>query len=110
MPDLVSDPDLLSESGVHLTARIDTLCTNGAQPGTVCKQPYAGEFVVTGLNGAEVMRVATDYEGQATIDLPPGQYILGVRTEDIYPFAAPIRVNVLTDRYASISFSLNSGK
>jgi len=99
-----------SESGVRLTARIDTLCANEARPGDECVQPYAGEFVVTALNGAEVTRVTTNYAGQATVDLPPGEYLLGVRTEDIYPLAAPIKVNVFADRYASVSFSLDAGK
>ena len=106
---LVPTPVSQSESGVRLTALIDTLCTSAARPDTGCVQPYAGEFVVTGLNYAEVTRVVTNHEGQATVELPPGKYILGVRTEGIYPLAAPVKVNVLADRYASISFSLDSG-
>jgi len=106
---LVPTPVPQSESGVRLTALIDTLCTSAARPDTGCVQPYAGEFVVTELNYAEVTRVVTNHEGQATVELPPGKYILGVRTEGIYPLAAPAKVNVLADHYVSISFSLDSG-
>ena len=74
----------------------------------VCN-PDVGEFVVTEPNGAVVTSVRTNSDGQATIDLPPGKYILGVKTENIYPLAAPVRVNVLADRYVVISLSLDSG-
>jgi hypothetical protein len=98
------------ESGVRLTAHIGPRCADDARTTDRCGQPYAGEFVVTALNGAEVTRVTTDQAGQATVNLPPGEYLLGVRTEAIYPLAAPVKVNVLADRYAFISFRLDSGK
>jgi hypothetical protein len=72
-------------------------------------QPYAGEFVITALNGAEVARVTTNQQGQATVELPPGKYILGVRTEDLYPRVVPVKVNILASRYVYISLSLDSG-
>ena len=65
--------------------------------------------MITALNGAEVTRVVTNQTGQATVDLPPGKYLLGVRTEDIYPLAAPVKVDVLADRYVHISLSLDAG-
>ncbi len=96
-------------SGVRLTANISPMCVGAAQSSAECTQPYAGEFVVTALNGAVVTSVMTDRKGQATVELPPGKYILGVRTEEIYPLAAPVKVNVVPDRYVHISFSLDSG-
>jgi hypothetical protein len=99
-------PVFQNASGVRLAANISPTCAGAAWYGSQCAQPYAGEFVVTALNGAEVTRVMTDYRGQATVNLPPGKYILGVRTENIYPLATPVRVNILADRYAHISFSL----
>ncbi len=41
-------------SGVSLAANISPLCAGAAQSNAGCVQPYAGEFVITGLNGAEV--------------------------------------------------------
>ncbi len=93
-------------SGVQLAANISPTCAGAARYGSQCVQPYAGEFVVTALYGAEVTRVMTDYRGQATVNLPPGKYILGVRTENIYPLSTPVRVNILADRYARISLHL----
>ena len=98
-----------TSSGVYLTAYISPMCAGTVQPDTECVQPYVGEFVVTEPNGAVVTSVMTNSDGQATIDLPPGKYILGVRTESIYPLAAPVRVNVLADRYVVIFLSLDSG-
>jgi hypothetical protein len=65
--------------------------------------------MITELNGAVVTSVLTDYEGQATVNLPPGTYLVGVVTEGVYPQAAPIRVNVPAGRYVDVSFSLNAG-
>ncbi len=96
-------------SGVRLTANIDGECTGAVESNARCVQPYTGEFVITALNGAEVARVMTNQYGQATSNLPPGKYILGVRTENIYPLAAPVKVDILADRYVHISFSLDSG-
>ncbi len=95
-------------SGMHLTARIDSQCVT--QSGAECHQPYAGEFVVTALNGAEVTRVTTDQTGEAAVALPPGEYLVGVKTEEIYPFAPPVKVNVLANQYEQVSLSLNSGQ
>lgn len=107
---LVPTPVSHGGSGVRLMALIDTLCPGAARLDTECVRPYMGEFVVTELNYAEVTRVVTNQEGQATVELPPGEYLLGVRTEEIYPWAVPVKVDVLADRYASISLNLDSGK
>ena len=100
----VAPESLESDSGVQLTAHMSSPCTSA-----VCPQPYAGEFVITELNGAEVTRVFTNHDGQATVHLPPGQYLLGVRTEEIYPLAAPATVNILANRYVSVDMSLIAG-
>jgi hypothetical protein len=98
-----------SDSGLYLTARINAPCFGAAWPGTVCSQPYMGEFVVTAPNGAEVARVMTNWAGQATVNVPPGRYIVGVRTAGYYPQAAPVAVSVYLDHYASVWISLNAG-
>jgi|GEM_PF-6439222 len=105
----VPAPASWSSSGVYLTAYISPMCTGTVQGDTRCVRPYVGEFVITAVNGAVVTSVMTNREGQATIDLPPGKYILGVKTENVYPLAAPVRVNVLAERYVYISLNLDSG-
>ena len=97
-------------AGIYLTANIGSTCASTTWYSPGCAQPYAGEFVVTELNGAEVTRVMTNYVGQAAVNLPPGRYLVGVRTEDYYPYAAPLIVNVLPDRYAYVSFRLDPGQ
>ncbi len=108
LPDSAPTPDRPT-SGVRLTANIDGKCPATENSNAKCMQPYAGEFVITALNGEEITRVMTDQQGQVTINLPPSKYILGVRTENIYPLAAPVKVNVLADRYIDILLTLDSG-
>jgi hypothetical protein len=105
----VPTPAAQTPSGVYLNSQISPMCTGATRVMAECVQPYAGEFVVTELNGEVVTNVMTDEDGQATIELPPGKYILGVRTEKIYPLAAPVKINILPDRYVHISLSLDSG-
>ena len=104
-----SAPGYQSDSILYLTARINAPCVGAAWPGSMCSQPYAGEFVVTLYNGAEVARVMTNWSGQGMVSLPPGRYIVGVRTAGYYPQAAPVAVSVYAERYASVWFNLNAG-
>jgi hypothetical protein len=98
-----------ARSGVVLLASITTACPGPARPGAMCSQPYAGEFVVTALNGAEVARMRTNYLGQAVVSLSPGRYLVGVRTEAIYPRAAPVTVDVVADRHTYVALRLEGG-
>ncbi len=105
----VPTPSAQAPSGVYLNSHISPMCIDAARIMAECVQPYAGEFVITELNGAVVTNVITNQDGQATIELPPGKYILGVRTEKVYPLAAPVKINILPNRYVHISLSLDSG-
>jgi hypothetical protein len=98
-----------NRSGIFLIASINSTCTRVAWYGAICTQPYAGEFVVTALNGAEVTRLWTNYLGQAVVSLPPGRYLVGVRTENLYPRAAPVLVDIVADRYTYVSLRLDAG-
>jgi len=104
-----STPGYQSDSILFLTARINAPCVGVAWSGSACSQPYAGEFVVTTYNGAEVARVTTNWAGQAVVNVPPGRYIVGPVTTGYYPQAAPVAVNVYADRYASAWVSLTAG-
>ena len=104
-----SAPAYGGDSGLYLTARIYAPCVGTTWFASVCSQPYAGEFVVTTYNGAEVARVMTNWSGQGMVSLPPGRYIVGVRTAGYYPQAAPVYVSVYADRYASVWFNLTAG-
>jgi hypothetical protein len=98
-------------SGIFVMASSGLACAGVAWYGPVsaCMETYTGEFVVTALNGEEVTRVMTNYQGQARVDLPPGWYIVGVRTETYYPHAAPVIISVPADGYASVFFRIDLG-
>jgi len=100
-----------SGSGILVMASSGLACAGVAWYGPVsaCLQTYTGEFVVTALNGAEVTRVMTNYLGQARVDLPPGWYMVGVRTETYYPRAAPAIINVPASGYTSVFFRVDLG-
>ena len=96
-------------SGIHLTATIGPTCPGPERPGQVCTKPYEGLFIVTDKAGAEVARAATDQTGQATIDLPPGDYTIGHKVEGKLPSAAATTVTVLPGQYVEVSIGLDSG-
>jgi len=104
-----SAPAYQSDSGLYLTARINAPCVDVAWSGSACSQPYAGEFVITTYNGAEVARVMTNWSGPGMVSLLPGRYSVVVRTAGDYPQASPVYVSVYANNYASAWFSLNAG-
>ncbi len=106
-PSPVSTPS--AASGVHLTAKIGPTCPGPERPGQVCTQPYQGLFVVTTAAGAEVARVTTDQNGQATIDLPPGDYIVTPKVEGKSPSGAPTNVTIVAGQYVEVNVELDSG-
>lgn len=106
-PALSVAADTSTRSGIFLLASANVACTGTVRYGVVCTQPYAGEMVVTALNGEEITRLWTNFLGQAMVSLPPGQYLIGVRTESYYPRAAPVRVEVVADRYAYVALRMD---
>jgi hypothetical protein len=66
-------------------------------------------FVVTDNTGAEVARATTDRDGQATIDLPPGDYTITPQVESRWPSGAPTTVTVVSGQYVEVSIELESG-
>jgi hypothetical protein len=96
-------------SGIHLTATIGPTCPGPERPGEVCTQPYQGLFVVTNSSGAEVVRATTDQNGKATIDLPPGNYIVAPKVEGRLPSGMPTAVTVLPGQYVEVSVGLDTG-
>ena len=103
----VSTP--IAASGIHLTAAISPTCPGPERPGQVCTQPYQGLFVVTDDDGVEAARAATDQNGQATIDLPPGNYTITPKIEGKWPSGAPATVTVPAGQYVEVSIELDSG-
>jgi len=107
-PSPVSTP-ATPASGIRLTATMGPTCPGPERPGQVCTQPYEGLFVVTDNAGAEVARVTTDQNGQAAIDLPPGDYTLTPKIEGRFPSGAPTAVTVLSGQVVEVSVELDTG-
>jgi hypothetical protein len=101
--------DAQSGSGVFLAASIGPTCIGISWDSAVCARPFVGEFVATASNGEEVARFTTNYWGQATVNLSPGRYLVGLRSEDFYPRAAPVTVEVVADRYVYVFLRLDAG-
>ena len=96
-------------SGIHLTATIGPTCPGPERPGEVCTKPYQGTFIVTDKAGAEVAHATTDQTGQATINLPPGDYVINPKVEGKLPSAAATSVTVPSGQYVKLSISLDTG-
>ncbi len=96
-------------SGIHLKATIGPTCPGPERPGQVCTRPYAGPFVVTDKTGAEAARANTDENGQATINLPPGEYTVAPKVEGRFPSGAPTNVTVPPGQYVAVSIELDTG-
>ncbi len=96
-------------SGIHLTATIGPTCPGPQRLGQVCTKPYEGTFIVVNKAGTEVARATTDQTGRATINLPPGDYVISPRVEGKLPSAAATPVTVLSGQYVEISIGLDTG-
>lgn len=107
---LVPASTLAARSGVRVTATIGPTCAGPVRPDQVCTQPYAGEFVVTDQSGREIARFVTDEQGEAAIDLPPGEYLLIPKFDPSMRLTATARqVIVPADGYAVVTFDLDTG-
>jgi hypothetical protein len=96
-------------SGIRLAVTIGPTCPGSERPGQVCTQPYEGLFVVTDPAGGEVARVTTDQNGQALIDLPPGEYMVTPKIEGRLPLGAPVSATVIDGQYVEVNIELDSG-
>jgi uncharacterized surface anchored protein len=64
---------------------------------------------VTNQRGVEVAEVTTDENGQALIDLPPGEYTVTPKIEGKFPTGAPVTVTVTDGQYVEVNIELDSG-
>jgi hypothetical protein len=102
-------PPTVPTSGIRITAKTGPTCPGPERPGQVCEEPYEGEFVITTSGGAEAARVLTDQNGQATVDVPPGNYTVTPKIEGRFPTGAPVDVTVPPGQVVEVSFELDTG-
>ena len=100
-----------STSGIRITVSIGPTCPGPSRAGESCVRPYAGEFVIANSAGAEVARVTTDDNGQATVALAPGEYTvkLNLNSKVPYPRGAPATVTVPPGQYVEVTIQLDTG-
>ncbi len=106
-PELVPAPGGLS--GAKFTAQLGPTCPGPERPGEVCTRPYQGGLAVKDAKGAEVAQVQTDENGKATLNLPPGEYVVTPTVEGPFPRGAPVTFTVQPGQYAEVSIELDTG-
>jgi hypothetical protein len=102
-------PPAAATSGIRIIAKVGPTCPGPQRPGQVCAGPYEGEFSITTGNGTEAAHVTTDKDGQATVDLPPGQYTVTPKIEGRLPSGTPMDVTVLPGQIVEVSIELDTG-
>lgn len=110
-PVLAATPSPLAAagSGIRLTATLGPTCPGPQRPGQVCTKPYVGLFIVQTEAGQVVTEVTTDAKGQATIDLPPGQYTLTPKTNGPMMKGAIVHVTVPSGQVVDVSADVDTG-
>jgi hypothetical protein len=66
---------------------------------------------VTNPNGVEVAQVRTNENGQATLSLPPGEYVAGpvLDPNQPYPRGASVTFTVQAGQYTNVIIELDTG-
>ncbi len=106
-PELVPAPGGLS--GAKFTAQLGPTCPGPERPGQICTKPYQGGLAVKDAKGAEVAQVQTDENGKATLNLPPGEYVVTPTVEGPFPRGAPVTFTVQAGQYTEVSVELDTG-
>lgn len=109
-PTVMLEP-IVVPSGVRVQAKISPTCPGPVRPDQVCEAPYQGDFVVTDAAGSLVAAFATDANGQALIDLPPGEYVIAPKLDPqaALPQGGPVGVSVPIGGYVDVTLELDSG-
>lgn len=105
-------PSLTEEkSGLTFTATLGPTCPGPQRVGQVCTAPYAGEFIVTRMDGSEAARFNTDVDGRAVVDLPVGNYSVSIAAGGgrSLPRGGPVEVVVTAGQYVEVVLELDTG-
>jgi hypothetical protein len=110
-PSSVATPILsaAAKSGIRITAKLGNTCPGPQRSDQVCEAPYQGEFSITTIQNTAAIRVTTDQDGQATVELPPGPYTVTPKIEGRFPSGAPVDVTVPPGQVVEVVVELDSG-
>jgi hypothetical protein len=108
----VSTP--LPPSGIRGSVVLGPTCPNPPSVGpsgqVPCLTPYAAQLVVLDSEGKVVTRVTSAAgDGTFAVDVPPGDYVVAPATNDSYPIAQPVSVQVVAGNYAEVQINYDTG-
>jgi hypothetical protein len=101
-------------SGIRGVVTLSPTCPVEASPGANDPEPcvtfYAATLVVLDGESAVVTRVTSGSDGQFSVNVPPGEYVLAPETgQDSYPIAQPQSVVVVPGQYAEVEINYDTG-
>ena len=100
-----------TDSGITGKVMLGPICPVMVEGQECPDQPYQATITVKDLNGREIVQFQTDEEGNFTVPLAPGEYILHPETPQgkPLPFANEQRFTVLPGEYTSLIVQYDSG-
>lgn len=100
-------------SGIKGKVVLGPTCPGGQDPGAndpvACLTPYVAMLVVVDSEGAPVARITSGNDGQFSIDLPPGEYVVTPENSQSYPTAQPVPATVAAGTYTEIQVNYDTG-
>jgi hypothetical protein len=72
-------------------------------------RPFAGTFAITGAGGAAVASVESSAEGRFDITLPPGDYVIALKSKGMMPSMAPQDFTVPPSGETDLELQVDSG-
>lgn len=100
-------------SGIRGSVLLGPTCPNppsvGPEGQVPCLTPYAAELVVLDSEGKVITRVTSGADGTFQVDVPPGEYVVTPATNDSYPIAQPVSVQVVPGNYAEVQINYDTG-
>ena len=100
-----------TDSGITGKVMLGPICPVMVEGQECPDQPYQATITVKDLNGREIVQFQTDEEGNFTVPLAPGEYILHPETPQgkPLPFSNEQRFTVLPGEYTSLIVQYDSG-
>jgi hypothetical protein len=100
-----------TDSGITGQALVGPMCPVMIEGQECPDQPYQATITVNSLEGKKVLRFQTDEDGNFSVPLAPGEYILHPETPEgmPLPFAGEQRFTVLPGGFTQLTVLYDSG-
>ena len=99
------------DSGITGKVLLGPICPVMIEGQECPNQPYQATITVNSLGNREIIQFQTDEQGNFTVPLAPGEYILHPKTPPgkPYPFADEQRFTVLPGKFTRLLVQYDSG-